>query len=157
MSDGSTEVGQAQEGFVRPMPQADQVSAGFWDAARRGVLAIQRCSSCQAYQHPPRPICRACGGIELAFEPVSGDGRLWSWTVTHHNVISGFEATIPYTCVVVELVEQPRLFVVSDLVGREQVGDGLVVGMPMRVTFPRSSGENPVLPQFAPVATTGGE
>lgn len=157
MTESSTELAMAPEGFVRPLPQPDQVSAGFWDAAKRGILAIQRCSSCQTYQHPPRPICRACGGTELAFEPVSGDGQLWSWTVTHHNVISGFEVAIPYTCVVVELVEQPRLFVVSDLVGREDVSDGLVVGMPMRVTFPRSSGEDPVLPQFEPVAAPGGE
>ena len=134
----------------RPRPQADDVSRGFWDASARGVLAIQRCQQCQSYQHPPRSICRACGATELAFEPVTGDARLWGWTVTHHNVLGGFEAAIPYTCLVVELVEQAEVFLVSDLIGREHLRKGLKAGMPMRVVFPENRGDGPVLPQFEP-------
>jgi uncharacterized protein len=135
----------------RPRPQPDEVSRGFWDASARGVLAVQRCKQCSYYQHPPRAICRACGATNLTFDPVSGDARLWSWTVTHHNVLSGFEAAIPYTCVIVELVEQPELFLASDLIGREHLRADLKVGMPMRVIFPDYGGSGPVLPQFKPV------
>jgi uncharacterized OB-fold protein len=134
----------------RPRPQPDDVSRGFWDASERGVLAIQRCQQCQFYQHPPRPICRACGAIKLAFELVSGDARLWGWTVTHHNVLSGFEAAIPYTCLILELVEQAELFLASDLIGREHLRGDLKIGMPMRVVFPGDGGGGPVLPQFEP-------
>lgn len=39
--------------------------------------------------------------------------------MTHHNVLSGFGEAIPYTCLIVELVEQSELFLASDLIGRE--------------------------------------
>jgi uncharacterized OB-fold protein len=134
------------QGFSRPIPQPDAISAGFWQAAARGELAIQRCAACRSFQHPPRPLCRECGSTELAFETVSGRGTLWSWTTTYHGVLSGFEAALPYTCLVIELAEQPGLFVVSDLVGREEVRDSLEVGMEATVCFPPD--HDPVLPQF---------
>ena len=140
--------------ITRPVPRPDPVSAGFWEAAARGVLAIQRCAACRRFQHPPRPLCRDCASAELAFEPVSGAGRLWSWTETHHGVIPGFDPALPYTCLVVELVEQPGIFLLSDLVGRE-IQSGLRVGMAMRVSFP-ASGDGPVLPQFVPETEAAG-
>jgi uncharacterized OB-fold protein len=132
--------------FARPIPLPDSLSSGFWAAASRRELAIQRCAACRTFQHPPRPLCRACGGADLAFETVSGRGTLWSWTTTYHGVLAGFEATLPYTCLVVELAEQPGLFVVSDLVGREAIRGSLAVGMAVKVCFP--AGPEPPLPQF---------
>jgi uncharacterized protein len=136
--------------LVRPNPQPDPISQGFWDAAARGELAIQRCVACRAFQHPPRPICRSCGGTELSFETVSGGGRLWSWTTTHHSVISGFEPALPYTIMLIELAEQPGLFLLSDLIGRGGAWT-LQLGAKMRAIFP-AGGEAAVLPQFVPAA-----
>lgn len=136
--------------ITRPIPRPDPVSQGFWDATSRGELAIQRCETCRHLQHPPRPLCRACGGTELSFEKVSGQGRLWSWTVTHHNVIGGFEPALPYTCMMVELAEQEGLFLLSDTIGRSVDNGALRVGMPMRVVFPERNAGEPVLPQFVP-------
>ncbi len=137
-------------GVARPKPRVDRVSQGFWDAAARGELAIQRCARCGVYQHPPRPLCRACGGTDVAFAPVSGEARLWGWTVTHHGVLDGFESALPYTCMVVELVEQEGLWLISDLVGREELRENLALGMTMRAVFPELDGDGTVLPQFAP-------
>ena len=133
----------------RPSPRLDSVTQGFWDATRDGVLAIQRCASCRRYQHPPCPLCRNCGSTELGYEAVSGQARLLGWTTTRHPVIAGFESALPYTCLVVELVEQPGLFLLSDLIGRSQPGR-LMVGMAMRVVFPGRGEDGPVLPQFEP-------
>jgi uncharacterized OB-fold protein len=133
---------------TRPIPRPDPVSQGFWDATARGELAIQRCESCRTFQHPPRPLCRACGGIDLAFEKVSGEGRLWSWTVTYHNVLDGFAPALPYTCLLVELAEQKGLFLLSDTIGHAMDEDVLQVGLPMRAIFPESAAGEPVLPQF---------
>jgi uncharacterized OB-fold protein len=137
-------------GVTRPTPRADAVSRGFWEAAERGKLAIQRCAHCDTYQHLPSPLCRTCGSTELAFMPVSGEGRLWGWTVTHHSVLDGFEQVLPYTCMVIELVEQDGLLLLSDLVGREELRDRLIVGMSMHVTFLDQPRGGLVLPQFAP-------
>jgi uncharacterized protein len=156
MCGATTEAARDIDGFARPVPQPDAVSQGFWDAAERGELAIQRCANCRVYQHPPRPVCRACGGTDLGFEPVSGEGRIWSWTVTHHSVLKGFEAAIPYSCLIIELIEQEGLFLISDLIGREGNGESLRIGSPMRVVFPRTD-RGPILPQFVPAVTKRGE
>jgi len=131
----------------RPRPVPDPVSAGLWEAAARGELAIQRCAACRRFQHPPQPLCRACGSTETAFERVSGQARLWSWTTTYHNVLPGFAAALPYVNIVAELVEQPGLFLVSDLVDREGAVP-LRLGVPLRVVFPRPADGGPALPQF---------
>lgn len=145
------EGGQGKPGaLARPVPKPDGVSRGFWEAAARGELAIQRCDACGRFQHPPRPLCSACGSTALGFAQVSGQGRLWGWTVTHHSLAAGFEAALPYTCMVVELAEQEGLFMLSDLAGREEMGKGLKRGMAMRVTFPPAPDGSAVLPQFAP-------
>jgi uncharacterized OB-fold protein len=136
--------------FQRPVPRPDPLASGFWQAAAKGQLAIQRCTACRVYQHPPRPLCRACGGADLQFKPVSGNARLTSWTITHHEVLAGFAPVIPYTVMVVELIEQDGLYLLSDLVGREQLRSTLRVGMPMRVTF-ETQAEGPSFPQFVPM------
>ncbi|GAC1344263.1 MAG: hypothetical protein NVSMB18_21560 [Acetobacteraceae bacterium] len=133
----------------RPAPVPDPVSAGFWAASAKGELAIQRCAACHRFQHPPRALCRACGGAALAFETVSGQARLASWTTTHHNLVAGFAPALPYTCLVVELVEQPGLFLLSDLVGRDDPA-ALRLGAPMHAIFPDQDATGIVLPQFAP-------
>jgi uncharacterized OB-fold protein len=137
----------------RPRPVPDPVSAGLWEAAARGELAVQRCAACRRFQHPPQPLCRACGSTATAFERVSGEARLWSWTTTYHNVLPGFAAALPYVNIVVELVEQAGLFFVSDLVGRNGAA-ALRLGAPMRAVFPQPADGGPVLPQFEATAGT---
>lgn len=136
------------DAVTRPRPRPDAVSQGFWDAAERGELAIQRCVACRRFQHPPHALCQDCGGAELRFEPVSGEATLWSWTLTHRSVLDGFDAALPYACMVVELREQPGLLMLSDLIGREAERATLKPGTAMRVIFPPRTGDAPVLPQF---------
>jgi uncharacterized OB-fold protein len=91
-------------------------------------------------------VCGHCLATDVSFEPVSVRAHLWSYTVTHHRIVKGFEDIVPYVCLVVELVEQPGLFMASDLPGEMQ---GLRLGMPMCVTFELVDA-NVVLPQFRP-------
>ena len=135
--------------ITRPMPRADALTQGFWDAAAAGQLAIQRCADCRTYQHPPRRLCQACSSAEVGFEPVSGKGKLWSWTTTHHNVVDGFEQALPYQCLLVELAEQKGLYLLSDLAERSIAAE-LKLGMKMRVTFSAPLPNGAVLPQFEP-------
>lgn len=139
------------DAVARPLPRPDALTQGFWDAVAVGKLAIQRCPDCGNYQHPPRPICHACGCAKPEYQDVSGAARLVSWTVTHHNVVPAIAAALPYTCLVVELAEQPGLYMMSDLIGREALRQTLRVGMRMRTIFPQPVGDNPKLPQFEPV------
>ena len=88
-------------------------SAEFYRFAAQGDLRLQRCADCNTWRHPPRHRCAACGSDTTTWEPVSGRGRVFSWTITHRQLDPAFE--VPYAVVVVELDEGPRL--VGNLAG----------------------------------------
>jgi uncharacterized OB-fold protein len=133
-------------GPVRPEPVPDRLTRPYWEHARQGRLAFQRCASCGRFQHPPGPVCRSCGGRELEFQPVSGRGTVYTYTVTHHRVVPGFDE-VPYAVALVEMDEQPGLRVLSNILG---VGPEAVhVGLAVEVCFEDLPG-GLKLPQFRP-------
>jgi uncharacterized OB-fold protein len=100
-----------------PLPVTDDpIDAGFWAAARRGQLVVQGCAACGHRVFPPRPMCPVCQSVERTWEPVSGRGSIWSWTVAHPPLLPVFEALAPYAVVVVALDEDPSLRLVGNLV-----------------------------------------
>jgi uncharacterized protein len=129
----------------KPLPVADDLTSPFWDAAKEHRLVVQRCGSCGYYNHPPRPYCDACTAQEMRFEPVSGRGTVFSFTVMHQRDVAGFEEEAPFINVVVELAEQPRLLMVSNLALSERAK--VKIGEPVEVYF-EDRGEGIVIPQF---------
>jgi uncharacterized protein len=129
----------------KPVRVPDELSRPFWDAAKERRLAIQRCGSCGYYNHPPRIFCDACLGRELHFEPVSGRGIVYSFTVMHQRDVAGFEEDAPFINLVVELAEQRQLMMVSNLpiTQRAEVS----IGASVEVVF-EDRGEGVVVPQF---------
>jgi uncharacterized OB-fold protein len=85
------------------------VSAPFWDAAGRGELVIQRCGSCERLVWYPRALCPRCGGAELRWEPVSGDGTVYAVSVHHRAPTRELSNAVPYAVVLVDLDAGPRL------------------------------------------------
>ena len=110
----------------KPRPLIDDLTRPFWEAAREHRLVIQRCQECGHFNHPPRPVCNACHSAALAFEPVSGRGSIYSFSVMYQPNVTGFGDELPYLNILVELEEQPQLFLVSNLpeAQREQVRIG---------------------------------
>ncbi|MCB2047464.1 MAG: OB-fold domain-containing protein [Novosphingobium sp.] len=133
---------------VRPRPFPDDASADYWRAANEGRLAIQRCRQCRHWNHAPSMNCPACGSVDLAFEDVSGEAKLFSWTEIHHSPGPAFADKLPLLVGIVELVEQPHLLLVANLPGSR--AEDLRLGMPLQVEFERIS-EDCALPQFRAV------
>jgi uncharacterized OB-fold protein len=131
----------------RPLPLPDKLSAAFWEAAREHRLEIQRCSDCRRWNHVPTLLCPSCGSSDLAFEPVSGRASLYSWTVIHDPPAPGFADMLPLIVGLVELEEQERLLLASNIVG---IGpDALRLSLQLEVTFEDIDGDV-ALPQFRP-------
>ncbi len=141
---GDLEVGPVSG---KPIPLPDMVSAPYWEAASQRTLKIQYCDRCRRYIHPPEPYCPHCQNTALRFEQVSGEGRVYSYTIVRDNATRGFERMGPYVVALVELKEQPRLIVVANIVGAAI--DEVHIGMPVRVTWEPIE-EGIVLPQFMP-------
>ncbi|MFC3999459.1 Zn-ribbon domain-containing OB-fold protein [Nocardiopsis sediminis] len=135
-----------------PVPVPTPLTAPYWAACRRGMLAIQRCAACRRYVHFPEPECPFCGGTRLGFEPVSGRGRVVTHTVIHRPFAPGFAAQVPYAAAWVELAEQPGLRAFGRVRGRPP--DGVAIGMAVRVVFTDLPGFGPI-PDFRPEESDG--
>ena len=132
---------------LRPLPLADDLTADYWASIRAHRLSIQHCSNCGRYNHVPSLICPACGSDDLAFKAVTGRGTLYSWTILHDAPAPGFRDRLPVIIGIVELEEQPRLMLVTNLV--EFAPDQLRLGREVEVVFEDIT-EDSTLPQFRP-------
>lgn len=131
------------------VPAPNQWSKPFWDGAKEHKLMLQRCQSCGYYNHPPTFICMNCKDRDpsLAFEQVSGRGTVYSWFIEHDTRVGGFEDRVPYLVAAVELVEQPRLLLYTNILNCPY--DQVEVDMPVEVVWERVNDEV-TIPQFQP-------
>jgi uncharacterized OB-fold protein len=116
-----------------------------WHA--QNEFRLQRCQLCRRWSHPPVETCPECGSVELAWEPASGHGTVFTWTITHHPFAAAFADRIPYPVVVVQCAEGPR--VLTTVVGLEE--NKLETGMSVVVEFMQLAGDAPVA-VFRPVS-----
>ena len=136
---------------TRPIPVPNEWTKPFWDAAKQGVLALQRCQACGHFQHPPYATCVNCMGIDLKFEPVTGTGTIFAYTIMYHAGDQRFAAAIPYASIIVELDEAPGALLAGNLL--EAPYTEAKVGRRVEVIF-QPLNDDITLPQFrlAPAA-----
>jgi len=91
----------------RIKPPRGHDNAWWWDMAADGKLGIQKCKSCQALRHPPRPMCGDCRSLEWEAIQSSGRGSINSFTVLHHPQFPGYE--YPLIIILVDLEEGTRV------------------------------------------------
>jgi len=120
--------------YTKPLPNpADpDLTAPFWEAAKRHELLIPRCRSCDSYFWFPRPACPTCLKEDWEWTEVSGKGRLHTFTVVRQPSNPSFNEDVPYAYAVVQLDEGPRM--VSNIVDCE-IPDGLAVDMALEASF----------------------
>jgi uncharacterized OB-fold protein len=140
-----------------PVPAPDADTQPFWDGCARRELCIQRCAACQAWLWQPRPICSRCQRPDPAWIRVSGDGRVASWIVLHPPVLPAYAEQVPFTVLLVEIDEGPRLlgYLVDDtghLLRADSATKGLAVGAPVRLRFHDQAGT--LLPSWSLLGST---
>jgi uncharacterized protein len=117
--------------MTRKLPALTADTAPFWQGGARGVLQIHYCAGCHRFFHPPNPICPACNSFEVAPLPVSGKGRVVTFTINRHAWTP--QLAEPYVVAVIELAEQANLRLLSNIVGCDS--NEVAIGMPVSVTF----------------------
>ena len=121
-----------------PAPPVSPETKPFWDAAAEGTLLLKHCESCGELHYYPRAACPFCGSERTAWQPASGRGTIYSYSVFRR-------APVPYAIAYVTLDEGPTMMtniVEADL-------DALRIGQRVRVRFTPTDGGPPV-PTFAP-------
>jgi uncharacterized OB-fold protein len=132
---------------ARPLPTPSELTQGFWEAAARGELVVQRCDGCGLLRHYPQPMCAACHSTDWTWTPVSGRGVVYTFTVTHQAFHPAWAGAVPYAVATVELEEGVRM--VADLPAEDT--DDVAIGLPVEVFFdevPTADGGRFTLPRF---------
>ena len=92
----------------RPIRSMDPYAEQFWTFTQEKELRLQRCSECAKFRWPPGPTCDRCLSDAFEWAPVTGRGKVLSWTTFHRSYFPEYPA--PHTSIVLELDEGP-LFV----------------------------------------------
>ena len=132
------------------VPEPTPETQPFWDGCAAGELRLQRCTDCATPYFYPRPVCPACGSVNVEWFTASGAATLYSYVINHRPA-RGFEDDGPYAIAVVQLAEGPRMM--TNIVGVPNTPEELVLDMPLRVTFEQRG--DVTLPMFTPAATAG--
>jgi uncharacterized OB-fold protein len=132
---------------ARPVPPTSPLTEPYWEAARAGQLAVQRCEQCGNRPFPPRANCPSCGASSLSWSPVSGRATVYSYTVALRPPHPAFADQLPLVVAIVQLEEGPRM--VTNIVGCDP--DDVEVGMAVEVASEPIDGTDIMLPVFTPV------
>jgi uncharacterized OB-fold protein len=107
---------------VPPQPGPDD--APFWEAAAAGRLVLPRCRACDRFIWYPRTFCPDCHGGDVEWAEASGNGTVYSFTVSYRGP-GPWSERAPYVIAYVELDEGPR--VMTNIVGADpetvRIGD----------------------------------
>jgi uncharacterized OB-fold protein len=132
---------------VKPIPQPDDLTRPYWQAALARELRIQRCGGCGEYRHPPSETCPACGSTAYDWTRISGRGEVYSFIIDHRLMVPGFDE--PYAVVQVVPAEAQSDVVRLTANLRDCEPGDVYIGMPVEVLFEERTPEV-VLPQFRP-------
>ena len=113
------------------LPGETELSAPYWEGARRGELRLQTCLDCGQQWHPPSPLCPQCRGAKIEWRPSHGRGVVYSFTWVEHAAHPAFAKRLPYPVVLITLDEGPR--VIANLRGSPR--DELRIGLRVHVGF----------------------
>ena len=118
----------------KPLPLPDPGSEGFWTAATRHVLAVQRCeSSGRLGARTGRGVpCMPVAARQFSFVPVSGHGRLATWTIMRDAFLPGFRNDIPWAIGEAEL-DAPGVRLIARMV--DGADAPFTIGAPVTVVF----------------------
>ena len=121
-----------------PAPEPNPETKRFWEAAAQGQLLLKKCGDCGEVHYYPRALCPFCGSDRTDWQPASGRGTVYSWSVMRR-------AETPYAIAYVTLDEGVTMM--TNIVDCDL--DDIRIGQPVRVVFKPTAG-GPPLPVFTP-------
>lgn len=134
--------------YQKPLPTILEESKEYWGGCKRHELLLQKCRLCGQYQFPHRTICSHCDTLTSDLEVVkaSGKGTVYSFSTVFRPLSAGFAPDVPYTIVLVDLAEGPRMM--SSMVDCEP--ENVKIDMGVEVVFDDVT-EEVTLPKFRPL------
>jgi uncharacterized protein len=119
-------------------PQVTPETKRYWDAAAQGTLLVKKCLACGKTHHYPRSLCPYCFSADTDWQPASGRGTIYSYSVMRRTAV-------PYAIAYVTLDEGVTMM--TNIVDCDF--DTIAIGQSVKVVFKPSDGGPPV-PCFTP-------
>jgi hypothetical protein len=117
--------------YQKPLPPITTLTAPFWKGVKEHRLLLQRCNDCGKFRFTPKEVCPHCASVDATWTPVSGRGKVYTYTIVHRAPNPVWQAEAPYVIAHVELDEGVRIG--SNLIGCPV--DQVRIGMPVRVVY----------------------
>jgi len=127
-------------------PIPDDFDRPFYDACNEDRLVIQFCAMCSRYQFPPRRACVNCTNVNLAWQQVSGRGRIQSRVVVYDTPTSTLIPDQPFNVATIALEEEPDVTMFSHLPGVPV--DEVPIGAQVEVIFEATPATGQKVPEW---------
>ncbi|RIK39024.1 MAG: hypothetical protein DCC58_15895 [Chloroflexi bacterium] len=131
--------------YPRPLPVPDPTTLPYWESVKAHAMRIQRCNDTGKFFFYPRGVSPFTLSKNISWEPVSGSGTLYTYTIVHRHYHPGFASEIPYVVALVELDEGVRIM--ADLVDVEPDPQKIKIGSRVEVVYDDVT-EEVTLPRF---------
>jgi uncharacterized OB-fold protein len=102
----------------------------FYKHLANGKLMAGKCTRCGKIHLPPRPLCDNCFSQQFTWIPVSGKGKLLTYTIIH-IAPQQFQALAPYAVGIVQLENGLKIPGMISGIAPEQ----LKIGMDLTIDF----------------------
>ena len=123
--------------YEKPLPKPTETSRPFWEAAKQHRLQLQQCGTCKAFIYYPRDRCPRCLSESLAWRPVSGKGKVYSYTIVHN---AGGVWPAEYAVGYVDFPEGVRVFGQLRETAPERLSIGARIAVEPAVIYRRKDG-----------------
>jgi uncharacterized OB-fold protein len=133
------------EEYLKPIPEIQPWTEGFWKGTKQHKLLIQECQDCKAKIFYPKKVCSECWSPNLGWIEANGKGKVYTFTVMLDMVEPKFWGDIPYVLAMVDLEEGIRMM--TRVVNCEP--EEVRIGMPVEVVF-EDINDQCALPFFQP-------
>jgi len=121
----------------------------FWDGTAEDRIELARCTSCSFIPWPPRAVCPDCQSTDWTWETLSGNGTVYSFSVTRAGVSRTWKEHLPIVIAYVQLDEGPTMM--TNIVDCEP--DTVRIGLAVEAVFD-DTGEGTSLVRFRPRETS---
>ena len=133
----------------KPYPVPTPDSRPFWNGLAEQKILLKHCRDCECVFHYPRITCPNCLSSDLEWKQASGQGTLYTYTISRRPTHPLFADEVPQFMAVVELEEGPRI--TSTLLNVPE--DKIQIGMALTPVFEHNEKEKITLLRFQPADT----
>ena len=115
--------------WTGPLPSTSIETEPFWQACNQDRFLVQKCRDCGEVQYHYRAFCCHCWSDAIEDLPISGEGKVWTFSVVEVNRSPQFAEWGVYVTGVIEIPEGVKIIsrILTDNPHQLRIGDDVKV------------------------------